>query len=446
MSKYTKLFELAETKGIEALEVYEQTSESRNIKVFQGEVENYKNSAVIGISIRGRYNGKMGNTFVEYYNNELNETILNRIIENASVISSDDDIPFLMEQQIYSNIPLYDEDLAQITTSEMINTLLSLEKKVLQGDSRIAQVTDCTYTYGESKLLLENSYGVKAQRHINYAFVVIGVLAKEDEDIQSDYQFTIMKKKEDYQENELASRAIKGVISKLHAKPTTSNKYKTIVKNEAMASLLSVLSSSFSAEQVQKDLSILKDKLNTKIISEKITIIDDPLRTDLINSSPFDDEGVASEVLTMVDNGVLKNYYHNLKTAKKANTKSNGHGYRPSYASNVSITPTNLYIQAGTKSFDDLVKECNNGILITDLSGLHAGINGLTLDFSLQANGFLIENGEITKPVNLITLSGNLLNMLSDVEDIGNDLKFDSSAIGSPSILFNEANISGENA
>lgn len=445
MSKYTKLFEEAKNKGIEALEVYEQTNISRKSEVFQGEVDNYKNSSVLGISIRGRYQGKIGNTFVEYYEESLNATILKRIMENASVISSNDDIPFLTESQTYPTLSLYNEELATVSTTEMIDTLLQLEKKVLAADSRISQVTNCSYTYGESSLTLENSYGIQATRRVNYAYILLGTLAKEGEDVQSDYQIEIMKNKKDYHEEALIERAIKEVTSKLHAKPTKSATYKTIVRNEAMASLLAILSDSFSAEQVQKDLSILKDKLNTAIISDKITIIDDPLREDLLNSSPFDDDGIASEKLTMVDKGVLKHYYHNLKTAKKDNTKSNGHGYRASYSSNVGIAPTNLYIQEGTISFDELVAKCDTGILITDLAGLHAGVNGLTLDFSLQANGFLIENGKITKPINLITISGNLLGLLNEVEEIGSDIKFDSSAIGAPSILFKSITISGEN-
>lgn len=446
MSKYAKLFEEAKALNIEALEVYEQTNQSRVVKVFEGEVDNYKNSSVIGISIRGRYNGKIGNTFVELYDESMNSTILKKIMENASVISSLDDIPFLCEEQNYPTLELYNEELANLSTSEMITTLLSLEKKTKEADSRISQVTDCNYTYGESSLVLENSYGIRAIRHVNYAYVVLGTLAKEGEDIQSDYQITIMKNKNEYNEDELVNRAIKEVTSKLNAKPTTSNTYKTIVRNEAMASLLSILIDSFSADQVQKDLSILKDKMDQPIISDKLTIIDDPLRNDLINSSPFDDEGIASQTLTMVEKGVLKNFYHNQKTAKKANTKSNGHGYRASYASNVDIAPTNLYIENGKIPYDELVAKCGNGILITELSGLHAGVNSLTLDFSLQANGFLIEDGKITKPVNLITMSGNLLKLLNDVDAIANDIKFDTSAIGSPSILFNEATISGENA
>jgi len=253
-----------------------------------------------------------------------------------------------------------------------------------------------------------------------------------------------MKKKEDYKESEMVERALKEVLSKLNAKSMKSGSYKTIIRNDAMSSLLDVLSQSFSADSVQKGLSVLKDKMEQKIVSEKITVVDDPFRSDLIGSSTFDDEGTASVRLSMIEHGVLKNFYHNLKTAKKANTTSNGHGYRSGYASPVSISPTNLYIQAGDTCFNDLVKQCENGVLITDVSGLHAGFNQLTLDFSLQASGFVIENGSVARPVNLITISGNLLDILSHVEALGNDLKFNSSAVGSPSILFTAINVSGE--
>ena len=326
--KYAKLFELAKDKGIEALEVYEQTNTQRNISIFEGKVDTYQDSSITGINIRGKYQGKIGNTFVELYDEGMNETILKRIIDNASSISSTDDVPFLSEVQEYQEMELYDEELAKTSTKEILDTLLSLEKKILQGDARIDQVSDCGYTYGDSKVVIMNSHGIQAERHANFAYVLVGTLAKENEDVQSDYQITIMKKKEDYKEDELVERALKEVLSKLNAKSMKSDSYKTIIRNDAMSSLLDVLSNSFSADSVQKGLSVLKDKLNEKIISDMITVVDDPFRSDLIGSSTFDDEGTASVKLSMIENGVLKSFYHNLKTAKKADTVSNGHGYR----------------------------------------------------------------------------------------------------------------------
>ncbi|MBR3694070.1 MAG: TldD/PmbA family protein [Erysipelotrichales bacterium] len=442
--KYSLLFEMAKASGIDALEVYEQTNTQRNIQIFESKVDTYQDSSITGINIRGKYNGKIGNTFVELYDEGMNEKILKHIIDNASSISSTDDVPFLSEVQEYQEMELFNEELANTSTKEIIDLLLSLENKILAGDPRIDQVTDCVYTYGDSKVVIMNSHGIKAERHANYAYILVGTLAKENEDVQSDYQITIMKKKEDYQEDVLVEKALKEVLSKLNAKSMKSGSYKTIIRNDAMSSLLDVLSNSFSADSVQKGLSVLKDKMEQKIVSEKITVVDDPFRSDLIGSSTFDDEGTASCKLSMIENGVLKNFYHNLKTAKKASTVSNGHGYRSGYASPVSISPTNLYIQAGETSFIYLVKQCENGVLITDVSGLHAGFNQLTLDFSLQASGFMIENGSVARPVNLITISGNLLDILSHVEALGNDLKFNSSAVGSPSILFTAINVSGE--
>ena len=110
----------------------------------------------------------------------------------------------------------------------------------------------------------------------------------------------------------------------------------------------------------------------------------------------------------------------------------------------VSIFPTNLYIEKGEKSLEELIKEVGEGILITDLAGLHSGANSITGDFSLAAKGFYIKDGKKSYPVEQITIAGNFFSMLKDIEAVGSDLKFPMSSIGSPSVKIKEISIAGK--
>ena len=188
----------------------------------------------------------------------------------------------------------------------------------------------------------------------------------------------------------------------------------------------------------------IKDKENTMIASEKVTIIDNPLLDNGLSSAPFDDEGVATFTKELVYEGKLNTLLHNLKTAHKQGVKSTGNGFKSSYASPISVSPTNFYIEPGTNSLEEIIKKINKGLIITDFAGLHSGANSITGDFSLAAKGFYIENGTKTKPVEQITVAGNFFALLKDVEEIGNDLKFPMSSVGSPSILIKELSIAGE--
>ena len=193
-----------------------------------------------------------------------------------------------------------------------------------------------------------------------------------------------------------------------------------------------------SAEAVQRGVSWLKDKVGEQIGSELITIVDDPFKAKSPRSGAFDSEGVATQRKEMVKAGTLTGYLHNLKTAKKAGTKSTGN------ASGSGVGPTNFYIEPGDMKYDDAVKSMKKGIIITDLAGTHAGANAISGDFSLQASGFLVENGEVVRPVALITVAGNYLEMLSEVTGVCDDVEFNFGFIGSPSLRIKKLMVSGK--
>ena len=158
----------------------------------------------------------------------------------------------------------------------------------------------------------------------------------------------------------------------------------------------------------------------------------------------FDDEGVSTKKKVVVENGVLKTYLHNLKSAKLMHTTSTGNGFKSGYRGNVGISPTNFYIEAGNETYDNMIASMKKGIIIDDISGLHAGINTVSTEFSIQSSGFYVEDGKIVKPVNLITIAGNFLEMMKQVQAVGSDLTFSLSGVGTPSILFSSLSVSGE--
>ena len=203
----------------------------------------------------------------------------------------------------------------------------------------------------------------------------------------------------------------------------------------------------FSAEAVQKNLSLLKGKLNEKIASDKFTLIDDPYMEDGLASKSFDGEGVACKYKRVIDKGVLKTYFHNLKTAKKDGVETTGNASKGSYKSSIGISPSNFYVEKGERELNEMVADLDKGILITELQGLHSGLNSISGDFSLAALGYLIESGKISRPLEQITVSGNYFEMLKNIEETGSDLKFGlpgGAYIGSPSLKIKKLSIAGE--
>ena len=151
----------------------------------------------------------------------------------------------------------------------------------------------------------------------------------------------------------------------------------------------------------------------------------------------FDDEGVATKKRHIIKDGVFTGFVHNLKTAKIFNTEPTGNGFS-------GITPSNLVLESEDITLDEVLKTVDNGVYINDLVGLHAGVEQVSGDFSLQASGFKIENGKITTPVEMIVVSGNFFELLNNIEYISNDFIFGMNGVGSGSVKIKELTIAGE--
>ena len=163
-----------------------------------------------------------------------------------------------------------------------------------------------------------------------------------------------------------------------------------------------------------------------------------------VTQTAFDDEGVPAARTTVVEKGVLKTLLHNRKTAKKAGCATTGNAGKPSVASPVGVSPTNFYQEPGSASLEELFETLGSGLYITDISGLHAGCNSVSGEFSLLARGFVVENGKQGRPVEQITVTGNFLEYLKGVRAVGSDLRFGFGGIGSPSLLIESLQVAGK--
>ena len=182
------------------------------------------------------------------------------------------------------------------------------------------------------------------------------------------------------------------------------------------------------------------DKLNQLIATDQLTISEKPFIKRGLGSTLIDGEGNLSTEKMIIKNGVLSSFLHNNQSAFKMNTISTGNAVR-SYNSTPSIGSTNIILENGTHSLDELISKIDKGLLVTSLLG--SGINMITGDFSRGAEGLWIDNGKIQYPVNEITIAGNMIDMFKDIEFIGND-RLDSRSVTSPSLLIKKMTLSGK--
>ncbi len=442
-----KVLEYGKNKGLTDMEVYFSNQKSLNISIYAEEIDNFSLSVSGGVGFRTRYNQQMGYSYAEKIDSSSIPVLVEEAIENALIMDKEDEELLLEEKLPYQEVISYNPGLEEITETEKIEIAKAMEVEAKKLDSRIQSVQYCVYGEGAGDVSLFNSKGLSLKDKSNVAYAYVGVIARENEDAKTGMAFRISNDFSELDSKAIAKEAVDQAISMLGADSIESGLYPVVLENVAAANLLEAFTSIFSAEMVQKNLSLLKGKLGQSIGADRLTIVDDPHRLNGAASTGFDGEGYPTKKLELVTNGVLNTYLHNLKTALKDGVNSTGHASRGSYKSSIGISPTNLYIQEGQHTCDDILATIDKGLMIIDLQGLHSGLNPVSGDFSLSCYGYLIENGKKSKPINQITVSGNILTLFNDIEMIGNDLKFglpSGSFVGSPTLKIKSLAIAGK--
>ena len=437
-----KVFDTAKNMKLDDFEIYFTSSENETIKVFKGEIDTYSNSQNMGISFRVKVNEKMGYSYTESIEEEDIIPLIERAISNANVIENLDIIEIYGEKSIYEKIDSFNPALKDITVDEKIDFLLKAEKTALELDSRVKSVNYCVIGSGYGENIIKNSKGLDLYHNGNSIYAYIAVVVQDGDSIKNDSAYIVTKDFSNMDPIKLATEAVTKALNKLNSISIDSKPYDVIIENDAFADLLGAMSGIFSGEAVQKGVSKLKGKIGEVVANSIVTITDNPHLKDGYGSAPFDAEGVPTQCKHLIEDGILKTYLHNLKTAKKDNVKTTGNAAKGGYKGTMGISAFNLYLEKGNQSFQELLDKLQNGVLITGFSGLHSGLNSISGDFSLATEGFLIENGAITKPLNQITSAGNFFDLLKNIEYIGNDLKFNLSGVGSPSLLIKNISIS----
>lgn len=236
----------------------------------------------------------------------------------------------------------------------------------------------------------------------------------------------------------IGAEAGRRAVSQLGARKLSSRTSPVILENRVAMQLIGPLIGAIAGPAVARGVSFLKDRMGETILSEAFSLIDDPLRARGIGSTPFDDEGVAVQPLTLVEAGVLKSWLLNTSAAAQLGLETTGHASR-GLAGPAGVSGHNLTVQPGDRSLKDLMSDAGTGLLVTSMFG--PSLNPNTGDWSAGVGGQWFENGEIVHAVNEITIAGNLLSLYRRLTP-GADLAL-RGASNSPSLLIDAVAIAG---
>ena len=211
------------------------------------------------------------------------------------------------------------------------------------------------------------------------------------------------------------------------------------------ASFIGFIGSMLSADAVQRGRSLFAGREGDEIAASVLALADDATDSDGPSSSPFDGEGSPTRRTPLIEDGRLLSFLFDARTARKAGRSTTGNASRGSYRSPPSVGTTNLILQPGAADLDALFREAGEGLYVTDVAGLHSGVNPVSGTFSVGASGRLIENGEAGAPVRELTIASDLVSMLQAVRSLGSEARWVpfGGSVKAPPVLIAEMAVSG---
>lgn len=439
--KYDIYFKEANNIGINELELYISSSSKLSFSLFHGELDNFSSANTYLLQARGIFNNKFGYAQTEKNDKISPKLLVEQIKENASLNEAKEDAKLFKGSEKYFKKNVYNPHNEKIPTEYKIALAKEMENALRQKDKRIIEV-EISYEEIVEEIQLINSYGLNLKNKSNFAYYYVSAVAQDNGDeTKTAYKIAFSDDFDNFDGDSIVNEVLEKTISQLGGKPCLSKQYKTVLAKNVTSSLLSFFLNSCSAEAIYKKSSLLVDKLNKQVASKKVTIEERPLTKNMFFRY-FDDEGVATSNKKIVDKGILKTYLYDIKNAERFSVNQAGNGYKNSNGK-VGISFVNPYLKPGSKSLEQVFEEIQDGIYITNVQGLHAGMNPQSGNFSLQASGYLIENGKKGKPVTLITVAGNLFTMLQNVKEVCSDSELLSSGFTCSSIYIKSLAISG---
>ncbi|WP_022798437.1 TldD/PmbA family protein [Thermus islandicus] len=422
----------AQELGLKA-ELLFQEERELSLRAREGRLEEIKEARQRGLGLRVEAEGKVGYAYTEELSQEALDWALEEARENALLSGKAGALP--------QGKPLGSHDLLGEGLSAPLErkkaAALALERAVRE-DPRVKSVLMGGYLEREMRVGLESTQGASGSFRTGLAALMGSFVMAEGQSVKQGWDFRAGKEFHALEPGRTALEFREKTARLLNAKPLKTGRYRAYLEPRTMAMLLSVLAQALSGKNALEGKSRLLGRLGEKVASELVTLIDDPTLERGLLSRPFDAEGTPTARTVVVEKGVFHTFLHNSETARALGHKNTGHAVR-SYRGVLGTGPTNLYLEpVGNLRLTE-------GVVVTELMGLHAGANPVSLDFSVQALGLWVEEGEVRHAVENFAVSGNLLELLQAVEAVGDDLDWFllDAAYGSPTVAVAELSFAG---
>jgi PmbA protein len=436
--------EAAVAAGATDADAWVEESTSRNVRVYDGEVESLSDAGGRGIGVRAFVGGRSGYA----YGTDLSDGGVSgvaRAARDAAEVADEDEHAGLPDES--GRLPLdglASPDFAAWPTERKVELTLAVERAARSREG-VSQVENAVYTDAEGTVALANSRGFAGDYSATQAWAYASAFAGEGADLMTGLGLGLGRDPGALDPEAIGGEAADRALALVGARQPESRRCPVVLDAFVAASFIGFIGGMLSADAVQRGRSLFASREGEEVSSPALAVADDATEPEGPASAPFDGEGSPARRTELLRDGRLLTFLFDSRTARKAGRASTGSATRGSYRSPPSVGTTNLIVEPGAEDLAGLARLAGEGLFVTEVAGLHAGVNPVSGTFSVGASGRLIENGELGTPVRELTIASDLVSMLKAVRAVGSEARwvpFGGSVKASP-ILVGEMAVSG---
>jgi PmbA protein len=435
----------------EAMEVYVTRGTETEVRAYDGEVESLTSADSSGVGIRvlldgaGGSGSRLGFAWAGSLEPSVIAAALSDARDNARYATPD---PYVVlaepDGKTAVDLNLWDDAVATTPMEEKIALALELERVTRGADPRVRQVSSADYSDGRVEVALASTTGIRSTARRTTAVVSVDAVAGQGEDTQTGSGFSVGRAPADLDPAEASAEAVLRATRLLGAKKAQSGRCTVVFDPRVVSSLLSVVASALSGEAVVKGRSFFAGRIGESVANGTITLVDDPTDSRAFSASTYDGEGLACRRNLLISDGVLRMFVFDTVAARRAQTQSTGSAVRGGFAGTPSAGCRALVLSPGTKSAEEILATVGDGIYVQSITGMHSGVNPVSGDFSVGAEGLMIRAGALAEPVREVTVASTLQRMLQSVVEIGADLTWLPGVAAGQTLAIGDMQLSGD--
>lgn len=408
----------------EQVEAYVARGTDTEVRVFGGEIESLSSAASAGIGVRVVTGNRQGFAYAGSLDPDAISETLAEARDNAGFASPDDLVGLASPDGVEAaDLDLWRDDLAAFPTTDKVALALDLEARVRAGDARIRQVESAEWGDAAFESAVATSTGILVSSRRTACYLSAYAIAGEGTETQTGGGYTVGRSPSDLDSSKAVTDAVDRATRLLGATQPPSAHLTVVFEPRITATFLGILAGTLDGEAVSKGRSLFADRMGAEVSVPLLTLVDDPTDPEAYGATPYDAEGLATRRISLIDGGVLQGFLYNTYAARRAGTISTASAVRAGFKSVPGTGARALTVVPGHMDVPAVLAHVGEGLLVQSVSGIHSGVNPVSGDFSVGAEGILIRNGELAGPVREITIASTIQRMLSGIVAVGSDLE-----------------------